>query len=325
MRILVVGGTAFVGRYFVLSARAAGHEATLLHRGRTEPDSFPEAEHLLTDRDGDLSALAGRRFDATVDVIGYRPGQVSSLARALDGRGGHHLFVSTCSVYAPPTGGAYTESAPLLAPAGADVTAVTPETYGPLKVACERAAVEAYGDRLVTVRPTYVVGPHDHTWRLPWWVQRIARGGEVVAPGPYDAPIQVIDARDQGAFMTWLLERAVSGVFHTVSPAPPYGFGDLLEAVAARVAPAGTTLRWVDPEPLLAAGPPRGAFPLWSEGEPDPPGSGADPSAAIAAGLAVRPLARTIDETWDWVRSGATPKPGVGLSPDDEAALVGRL
>jgi 2'-hydroxyisoflavone reductase len=325
MRILVVGGTKFVGRHFVAAALAAGHELTLLHRGTSGPDLFPQAEHLLADRNGDLSVLAGREFDATVDVSAYLPRQVSSLASALDGRGGHHLFVSTVSVYAPPLGPNISESAPLLAPADADVVEVTDDTYGPLKVASELTAADRYGAALSIVRPTYVVGPHDHTWRFPWWVHRIAAGGEVLAPGPYDAPTQVIDARDQATFMTGLLEQSVSGTFHTVSPEPPYGFGDLLEAIAARLAPPGTTLRWVDPAPLLAADLPGDPFPLWTAGEPELDGIAADPAAAIGAGLSVRPIEQTAEETWEWVCSTSGPPPGIGLSRARETELLRSL
>ena len=254
MRILVVGGTRFVGRHVVQTALGRGHEVTLLHRGRTGPDLFPGAEHLLTDRDGDLAVLAGREFDATVDACAYRPTQVEHLADALGGRGGQHLFVSTVSVYAPPSGPGITEDAELHTPPGPEVTEVTDETYGPLKVACEQAAAARYGATLLVVRPTYVVGPHDYTWRFPYWVARIAAGGRVLCPGDPTAPMQVIDARDQATFMVDLLERGEGGTFHSVSPAPPYGFGDLLDAVAATVAPPGTTLEWVDSATLVEAG-----------------------------------------------------------------------
>lgn len=324
MRILVVGGTRFVGRHLVEAALAAGHEVTVLHRGRTGAELFPGVEHLLADRDDPALAgiLGGRSFDATADMCAYLPGQVASLADALGDRGGHHLLISSVSAYAPPDGPGIDESAPLYEPAADDVTEVDGDTYGPLKVACELRARDRYGDDLVVVRPTYVVGPHDYTWRFPWWVRRIAAGGEIPAPGPYDAPMQVIDGRDQATFMVGLLERRVPGAFHTVSPAPPFGFGDLLEAVAVEVAPPGTTFRWLDAEGLLASGLPEPALPLWHWGEPDGWAGAADPSAAIAEGLAVRPLARTVRETWEWVRGAGDPPAGVGLTPDQERALL---
>src|SRR4051812_29839426 len=172
MRILVIGGTRYVGRHLVEAALVAGHEVTLVHRSPTT--LFPSARHVLTDRNGDLSALADGEWDATVDVCAYLPAQVRSLATALGDRGGHHLFVSSVSVYADPPGPGGDEDSTLLPVAGDGVDEVTGTTYGPLKVACERAATAAYGDRLAIVRPTYVVGPNDPTGRYPWWVRRMA-------------------------------------------------------------------------------------------------------------------------------------------------------
>jgi 2'-hydroxyisoflavone reductase len=325
MRILVVGGTRFVGRHLVQTALTRGHEITLLHRGRTGSDLFPQAERLLADRDGDLEpVLGGRDFDATVDVCAYRPAQVDHLADALAGRGGQHLLVSSVSAYAPPDGPGATEDAELWEPAGRDVTEVTYDTYGPLKVACEQAAAARYGDPLLVVRPTYVVGPEDHTWRFPYWVQRIAAGGRVLCPGDPAAPMQVIDARDQATFMVDLLERGAGGTFHTVSPAPPFGFGDLLEAVAAQVAPAGTTLQWVDSATLGEAGVDDDALPLWDPTGVDWWAGACDPSRAYAAGLAPRALADTIRDTRDWTVSAAGTRPDrVGIAPDRERELLG--
>jgi 2'-hydroxyisoflavone reductase len=326
MRILVVGGTRFVGRHVVAEALAAGHEVTLFHRGTSDADPFPEAAHVHGDRNRDLALLADAGpWDATVDVCAYLPRQVTALAEVTGGAGGpggRQVYVSTVSVYAPPDGPGITESARLHEPAGPEVDEVTGETYGPLKVACELAARAAYGDDLVVLRPTYVVGPDDYTWRFPWWVRRIAAGGHVLCPGPYESPVQVIDVRDQARFAVGLLERGTAGSFHTVSPPPPFGFGDLLEEVAARVAPPGTRLGWVDSEPLLAAGLPESALPLWHWGEPDVWAGAADPAAAVAAGLAVRPLAQTVDDTWEWVRASGDPPPGTGLSPEREAELL---
>jgi 2'-hydroxyisoflavone reductase len=323
MEILVVGGTRFVGRHVVSAALERGHGVTLVHRGTATTDPFPDARHIHADRDGDLAELAaGGRWDATVDVCAYLPRQVTHLADALAGRGGQHLLISTVSVYAPPDGPGLTEEGPLLPPAPPEVDTVTNETYGPLKVASEIAARAAYGPDLLVVRPTYVVGPDDYTWRFPWWVWRIGQGGEVLCPGPPDSPAQVIDARDQATFVVDLLEKGAGGTFHTVSPAPPFGFGDLLEAIAGEVAPAGTTLTWVDEDRLLDVGLPESALPLWHWGEPDVWASAADPSRARAAGLAVRPLADTVRDTSAWVREQGSPPDRVGLAPERERALL---
>ncbi len=252
MRILVVGGTRFVGRHLVEQARSRGHEVTLFHRGRTGMDLFPGVEHRVGDRDTDLSALADGRWDATVDTCAYVPRQVHGLADALGGRGGRHLLVSSVSVYAPPAGPGIDEDAPLLELDDPATEVVTAETYGGLKVLCERAAGERHGPTTLLVRPSYVVGPHDHTWRFPWWLDRFARGGDVVVPGPRDAPAQLVDARDLGEWMVKLLEDGRAGAYHAAAPA--FTWRDQIETVAAAAAPPGTTITWVEPGAVEAAG-----------------------------------------------------------------------
>jgi 2'-hydroxyisoflavone reductase len=323
MRILFVGGTRFVGRAMVESAMAGGHEVTLLHRGRTHDPALDHAEHLSADRDEDLSVLAGRDFDATIDVCGYVPRQVRSLAEALGGRGGHHVFVSSVSAYTEPDHPGYDEGSPLARLDDLTVEEVTGETYGGLKVLCEEAAAQAYGaDGLTVVRPTYVVGPHDHTGRFTWWVRRIAAGGEVLAPGPYDASMQVIDARDQGDLVVRLCEDRRAGAFTVASPAPPFGFGELLEATVRAVGPAGTRLTWVDPQWYAEQGGTYQSAPLWTEGTSEN-ALAADPAKAVAAGLVVRPLEQTIADTWEWMQQ-TTPAAvdGWGSTPEQEARLL---
>lgn len=326
MRILVVGGTRFVGRHFVEAALAGGHEVTLLHRGGSD-EPFAQAEHRHADRDGDLSVLADGRWDATVDVCAYVPRQVRTLAGALDGRGGRHLYVSSVSAYAAPPGPGADEDAPLATLADPGTEDVTGETYGGLKALCEQAAADAYGEQLVVVRPTYVVGPFDPTGRFTSWVHRLARGGEVLAPGPADGPVQVVDARDQGVWMVRLLEDAASGVFNGVGTPPPYSFGQLLEDIASAVAPAGTSLRWLDPEQVRAHGLADGrSLPLWSGDDPDRWISAVSAQRALHSGLRPRPVS---DSARDVLGSPDTPLvPGVGLDPERERevlAAVGRI
>ncbi len=221
MRILIIGGTRFVGHAMAEAALAAGHDVTLLHRTATA--ELPAASHLLADRNGDLSVLADGRWDATIDVCAYLPGQVASLHDALGDRGGHHVFVSTVSVYADQASAGADEDAELLPESSAETSEVTNETYGPLKVACERVARERWGDDgLTIIRPTYVVGPRDLTGRYPWWVLRAARGGRMILPGPADAPMQCIDARDMGAWTIRLVEDRTAGVFTAARPATTF-------------------------------------------------------------------------------------------------------
>lgn len=322
MRILVIGGTRFVGRHFVEQAVGRGHEVTVFHRGRTGADLFPDLDHRIGDRDTDLSTLTEGEWDATVDTCAYLPRQVHGLADVLGGRGGHHLLVSSVSVYAAPDGPGIDEDAALIELDDPTVEQVTNETYGGLKVLCERAAAERYGTSTVLVRPTYVVGPDDYTWRFPWWVQRIAQGGTVPAPGPADAPAQVIDVRDMGAWMVRLLEAGESGAFHAASPAPVFTWREQLEATVAAVGPAGTTLSWVTPADVEAAGIDAGAFPLWSGDDPDVWVMAADPSRAFGTGLTPRPLEETIRDTLAWTRSASMPD-GTGVTPEQERLLLG--
>jgi len=284
MRILIIGGTAFVGRHIAQAAIDAGHDVTLFHRGRTGAGLFPGATHLLGDRNSeqDLATLGSGQWDATVDVCAYLPRQVRALAGVLDGRGGHQLFISSVSVYRTPVAAGFGEDAPLIELAEPIVEELTLETYGGLKVACERTAAELHGPGTTVIRPSYVIGPYDYSGRFPWWVNRIARGGEVLAPGGADDPIQVIDGPRYGQLGG--IAAAELGARHLPcgQPAAAVRFGELLETIAARVAPPGTTLTWVDKDYLLASGLDDSALPLWPGGDSERDINAASPAAALA-------------------------------------------
>jgi 2'-hydroxyisoflavone reductase len=322
VRILIIGGTAFVGRYIAQAAIDNGHDVTLFNRGQTGPDLFPRARYLTGDRNSDLSALAAGDWDATVDVCGYFPRQLRSLADALGGRGGRYVFISSVSAYSSKVPRGYDESGPLAEIDDPEADTVTAANYASLKVACEQTATALFGDGATIVRPTYVIGPHDRSHRFTWWVDRLARGGEVLAPGHPDDPIQLIDVRDQGSWVVGLLENSIMGTFHAVSPAPPFGFGQMLEAIAAEVAPEGTRITWVDSEFLVAEGVDGGMLPLWAEGDAGAANMmTANPAAAYAAGLTPRPLRQTVAEMR---QAGETTPPGIRLPADREAELLSR-
>jgi 2'-hydroxyisoflavone reductase len=339
MRILIMGGTAFVGRHIAQVAIDNGHEVTVFHRGKTGAELFPEAEHLTGDRgmrpgtqdgslgsmgESDLTALAAGTWDATVDVSSYFPQQVRELAEVLDGRGGRQLYISSMSAYKVPVAPGFNEDAPLAELDDPDTDQVTLQTYGGLKAACEHAAAELHGsDRTTIIRPTYVIGPYDRSYRFTYWVQRIAAGGEVLAPAEPEDPIQVIDARDQASFCVSLLDREQAGVFHTCGPAEPFGFGGMLEAIAAQVAPPGTSLTWVGKEFLLGEGIDGDMLPLWSADDPEVDINAGDPARAIAAGLQLRPLGSTIaDLRAAEAQASTRPAGGGGISPEREAELL---
>ena len=322
MRILMIGGTRFIGRHVVEAALAGGHDVTLFHRGRTGADLFPDVEHRLGDRDTDLSELASGEWDATVDTCAYFPRQVQSLADALGGRGGHHLLVSSVSAYAAPEGPGFTEDAPLAELDDPDTEEVTDETYGGLKVLCELAAVERHGRGTLLVRPTYVVGPDDYTWRFPWWVTRLARGGEVLVPGPQDAPAQVIDVRDMASWMITLLEGGASGAFHAGEPGSGVHLATADRGYRGRGGAAGHDAH-LGGQRIRAGGRPArtGTLPLWSGDDPEVWSMAADPSKAYASGLSPRPLADTVRDTLAWTRTVEQPDEP-GLSPDREQELL---
>ncbi|WP_432042515.1 SDR family oxidoreductase [Streptomyces cadmiisoli] len=329
MRLLVLGGTEFAGRAVVEAALARGWDVTVLHRGRHPPP--PGVRSLHGDRtapDG-LAALAGEPgWDAVVDTWSAAPRVVLDAARLLRGRAGRYVYVSSCSVYAwaPPAG--YTEDAPLVAGAAADAGRTD---YARDKRGGELAAIEAFGaqDSLL-VRAGLLLGPYENVGRLPWWLNRIARGGPVLAPGPRDLPLQYIDVRDLAEWILDGVRQELAGPRTVIGPRGLTTTGELLET-CVRVTGAAAELRWTDPEAVLAAGiEPWTGLPVWV-----PPGSeaydalhGADVSAALATGLRCRPVARTVADTWDWLRGlgGVAPqrpdRPPVGLDPAVEAKVL---
>lgn len=316
MRILVIGGSSFVGRHFVQSALDRGHEVTLFNRGQTDPDAFPGAEHLTGDRNGDLAELTGRSWDATVDVCAYVPKQVRRLLETLADRSGHYTFISTISVYGQvDVESGFEETAPLLEPSYDDE--LTMELYGELKVGCENVARELAGDRLLIIRPGYVIGPHDPTHRFTYWVERIAEGRSPMAGPLAEMPLQGVDGRDLGAFTASQVERGTVDTFHVTAPEPAPTFAQWFATIADALGTQLPEVRWVgvqDELPLVA---PKDWWPKMRAGL----------GKARAAGFAWRPAEDTIRDTFDWVTKARAdgnyhPRPGVGLTPDQEQALL---
>jgi len=322
VELLIAGGTAFVGRAIAHAAVARGHQVTVLNRGLTKSDLPVAVERLVGDRMGDLSALSGRRFDATIDTIAYRPVEVDALADALGDRGGRHLQISSISAYGeggPMLGTEETLS--LSTVPVAEDAAVTGATYGPLKAACERRAMKRFGTSTTMVRPTYVVGSHDATYRFPYWVARLQRGGRVLVPGPATSLLQWIDARDLAEFTLGILEREVEGAFHVAGPTPAMGFPEVIAQIAEHVAPLGTELVEVDGLLLLELETTPGIIPLWT-GPHQEPVMNVDPAKAVAAGLRFRSLSDTVDDVASWLVGQAWQSHW--LTPEREAELLDR-
>ncbi|MFN8179255.1 MAG: NAD-dependent epimerase/dehydratase family protein [bacterium] len=313
--MLVLGGTHFVGRHIVEDLLAAGHAVSVLNRGRS-PDELPASlERLRGDRDDGvpgLQALAGRSWDACVDVSGYTARQVRASAELLRAAVQRYLFVSTISVYVDSEDRPVRETHPRLAPAGEDVTVVDGETYGALKVTCENIVQEVYGGRCTLLRPQIVAGPHDPTGRYPYWVQRATRDGEMLAPGDGSDHVQVIDVRDVARFARTVIEDDRGGAFNLAGPRITWAqFMMLLGA---------ENLVWVPSEILDAAGVTWMELPLFrpEQGERS---SLMDVSQERAreAGLTLTDPEVTVRDTRAWI-SGTQLTPA--LSPQREAELI---
>jgi len=315
VRILVLGGTQFVGRAFVEAALAGGHELTLFHRGRTNPGLFPEVEHILGDRDGGLSVLAGRSWDACLDVSGYVPRVVGDAAAALHGTVERYVFVSTISVYADLSE-PRDENGPLAILEDESTEEIGPGSYGGLKVLCERAVSDVYGERATIVRPGYVIGPYDHTGRFPWWAHRAAQGGEMIVPASLARAFQAIDTRDLADFLLVRARSPLTGVFNATGPVPPVTMLDLV-AAAASAADADLNVEVVDDAFLESEGVTR-ELPLWTADAAWVAWAQIDVRKAIAAGLQFRPIEDTVAATLAETRL----VPGLGLEPAREAELL---
>lgn len=320
MKLLIAGGTSFVGRAISWSAWHQGHDVTVLNRGVTPNDLPEKIERLVGDRQGDLSVLADRTFDATIDAIAYRPSDVERLANALGDRGGHYVQISSISAYEdPPFVGATEDAVALWSDDNVDPDApITGETYGPLKAASERAGLRHFGESSTMVRPTFVIGSYDATLRFPYWVERVRRGGVVAVPGPRDNNMQYVDARDLANFVVRVAEGNLQGAFHVAGPAPGDHFFNMVDQIASHVAPPGTTLREVSVEDVIELDLGE-KFPL-STGPTNETALALDSALAQSNGLDFRPLTDSIDDVTSWW--GDRTWPAEWLSSVDEARIL---
>jgi 2'-hydroxyisoflavone reductase len=318
VKILVLGGTKFLGRATVEAALERGHELTLFNRGQTNPELFAEAERLRGDRTKDLAALAGREWDAVVDPSGYVPADVRASAEALRERVGRYLFVSSISVYADFSRGPTEDSPRETLTDGQPEDELMPEyeNYGALKALAEDAVTDVYGDRAVLVRPGLIVGPHDPTGRFTYWPHRIARGGEFLIPAPPDELQQFVDVRDLGAWMVELLEHGASGAFNATHPGASRA--ELVES-ATRVSGSDATPVWTDSGWLADQGVGQWMeLPLWIHDTDSVGIHRADVSRALGSGLTFRPLDDVVQGTLD---QAATTQ-DAGLAPERERELL---
>jgi 2'-hydroxyisoflavone reductase len=324
MKILILGGTGFLGPATVEAALARGHELTLFNRGKTRPGLFPNIEQLHGDRDpekGDgINALAGRKWDAVIDNSGYFPRQVAASAKLLAPNVQKYIFISSISAYAINSIEHQDETAKLATTSDPTVEKITEETFGPLKVLCEKASEAALPGKTAVVRPGYIVGPDDPSGRFTYWPVRIDRGGEIFTPGAPTDPLQIIDVRDLGAWLIKIVEDATMGVFNTAGPTLKWG--DVLSACREATQNKGT-LTWVPGEWVAKNA--AGVFPIWAPYLSETKGFHTWKSArAVKAGLKYRPYTQTVADTLKWYKtqdaSGRTRL--AGPKPEKEEELL---
>lgn len=343
MELLVLGGTAFLGPEIVASAQRRGWKVTLFNRGKTRADLFPELESIRGDRDpanGDgLKALEkaiadGRRWDGVIDTSGYRPQDVRASATLLAKAARHYVFVSTVSVYASMATPNADESAAVGTIETPEEQKLSNETYGPLKAACEKEALKAFGERCSVLRPGLIVGPGDPTDRFTYWPVRIARGGRVLVPAPKEprkALISFVDVRDCGEFCVRCIADGHGGTYNVTGPAGPLTFDEMVDGCKACTAASVEFVPIAEPYLLETAKvSPWMGLPLWLPEDPEYAGAGNISRArAVAAGCTFRPLADTVRDTLAWwnkqhpgeyVWGAKAGQPG--LSAEREAAII---
>ncbi|WP_327256359.1 NAD-dependent epimerase/dehydratase family protein [Streptomyces sp. NBC_01244] len=326
MKLLMLGGTEFVGRAITEDALSRGWEVTVFHRGHHAPPPGTTALHGDRTAPGGLDALAEGQWDLVVDTWGGAPTAVRDSARLLAGRAGRYVYISSRSVYAYPAPAGLDEDGPVVEGSpDAEATAYAEDKRGG-----ELAALDAFGDRALLVRAGLIIGPYENVGRLPWWLNRVARGGPLLAPGHPGLQLQYIDVRDLARWTLDAGSAGLGGAYNLVSPVGHATMNSLLEACAAATG-AGFEPRWTDSAVIEKAGiEPWVELPIYlPEGELHDYMFGGDVTKALAAGLVCRPVEETVADTWTWLRSlgGVAPhrpdRPQKGISAEREAALLG--
>jgi 2'-hydroxyisoflavone reductase len=329
-KVLILGGTGFIGPHFVKALMDGGHTVTLFNRGKRDPEAHPGVEQLLGDRDGQLDALKGRSWDAVIDNSGYFPRTVRLSAELLKPRVKQYIFISSIAAYADFATPNIDENYRLAKLDGPVVEEFTGKTYGPLKVLCEEVVNEVYGNHATIIRPTYIAGPGDYTDRFTYWPFRVAQGGEMLAPGTPDSLIAYIDVRDLADFIRRCTERQVAGTYNIVNKPGASTIGGLIDA-SKRVTGGNPTVTWAPVDFLRAQGliatelARNPQLPIW-----DPP-TGAMMGIglvrcdrALKKGLKFRPMDQTVRDTMAWQKSRppADQVLKAGIKPEREAELL---
>lgn len=323
MRLLLLGGSVFLGRHIVKLALNRGHQLTLFNRQVSNPGLYPEVETLRGDRDGGLGPLRGRRWDAVIDTSGYIPRVVRESAQLLAGACDHYTFISTISVYEDLGGAGIDEDAPVGKLQDESVEEVNSDTYGPLKALCEDAVHGAFPGGALIIRPGLIVGRHDPSDRFTYWPHRVALGAEVLVPGCPDRRVQFIDARDLAAWILHMIEGLRTGTYNATGPERPTTMMQLLRACRS-ASQREVTFTPVSEEFLLEQGVrPWIELPLWMPGS-EPTGGlmEVDCGRALDAGLTHRPLSDTIADILKWLKQRPAHRFRAGMDRKRERELL---
>ncbi|MBI2812552.1 MAG: NAD-dependent epimerase/dehydratase family protein [Candidatus Melainabacteria bacterium] len=328
MKILVIGGTIFVGRHIVEAALKRGHEVTLFNRGRTDATLFSDVEKVIGDRSESLDSLDGRSWDVVIDTSGYLPRVVRKSCEALKSRCELYVFISTGSVYKDKSKPGITEDFDTLVPKNSDALEWSDETYGELKSGCEVVVQNAFADRALIIRPGVVVGPYDPTDRFTYWPVRVLSGGTVLSPGHAESPVQFIDARDLADFTISLCESKSRGVYNAIGPDYRLTMSKLLNDCKT-AAGSNAHFAWVSDEELLKHNvEPWTELPFWIPENSETSGMALrNNNKGIEAGLKFRPLLETITDTLAWWQSektGCDLKAGLSKEREEELLLATR-
>lgn len=330
-RILILGGTGFLGPAIVEAARARGHTLTLFNRGRTRPGLFPDIEKRQGDRDplkGEgLKSLETGEWDAVIDDSGFYPRMVGASARLLAPRVKHYLYLSSISAYREPSPVNGDETAPLavLADPKVEEMGKSFENYGGLKAACEAAAEAALPGRTTVVRPGFIVGPDDPSGRFTYWPVRFDKGGEIAVPGAPTDPLQLIDVRDLAAWLVLLVEQGTMGRFNALGPEQPMAWGRVVQACQKATSTAGT-VTWIPGE--FVARQEDLSFPIWAPYLGDTKGFHTwQNRRAVQAGLKFRPVEQTVADTLAWYQGQLKEEQGrvkLAFTAEQEAEMLKR-
>jgi 2'-hydroxyisoflavone reductase len=323
LKILILGGTNFLGPHLVEELQQQGHEVTLFNRGIQNPSLFPEAEKLQGDREGNLQALEGRKWDAIIDTSGHLPRIVEASAKILARATNHYTFISTIGVYENFHELGIDENYPLAKLEDKNNEEITEKTYGALKAGCEEVIRRYFPNRSLIIRPGLIVGPYDPTKRFTYWSKRIAEGEEVLAPGDPLQNLQFIDVRDLAKWIVSMIQKQATGVYNAVGPAEPISFEQLLQE-CQKFSQKESTITWVGEDFLLKQNVQDWAeLPLWLSTKRNMPGFlHVNIQKAREAGLTFRPLSETISAILEEDANRGTINPQTGLTREKEKKLL---